>query len=211
MKNIFPGERFGLLTTLELLSDSGKRGFGRKRWRCFCSCGKEVTVLGYNLKNGNSTSCGCTRFAHLKRISKLPSEKRRLANIENGRRTGPINGKIYGCKNLIPGSGRKDGLAHHPLAGVFHQMRSRCYNPKHRSFAEYGGNGVAVAEPWRERAKFIFGILALLGPCPEGYSLDRINPHGDYVEWNVRWASPATQSVNRRDKVLDFYCQSGEH
>lgn len=48
------GKRFGRLTVLERAD-----GKGRCKWRCLCSCGNEVVVLGYNLKNGNTQSCGC--------------------------------------------------------------------------------------------------------------------------------------------------------
>ena len=39
------------------------------RWYCSCDCGNpnEVLVLGYNLKNGNTTSCGCEHLKNAKR------------------------------------------------------------------------------------------------------------------------------------------------
>ena len=44
---------------LEVLGDAESSVAGHARWRCVCDCGTETTVLGYNLKNGNTTSCGC--------------------------------------------------------------------------------------------------------------------------------------------------------
>ncbi len=32
---------------------------GRLRWLCRCNCKKEIIVLGFNLKNGHTKSCGC--------------------------------------------------------------------------------------------------------------------------------------------------------
>jgi len=32
---------------------------GDGRWNCKCDCGNEVQVLTYNLRNGNTKSCGC--------------------------------------------------------------------------------------------------------------------------------------------------------
>ena len=61
----------------DLIKKDGKR---EPRWYCSCDCGSntEVLVLGYNLKNGNTTSCGCE---HLKNA------------IRSGKLTGKINGK----------------------------------------------------------------------------------------------------------------------
>ncbi len=39
-----------------------------------------------------------------------------------------------------------------------------------------------------------------LGPRPEGKTLDRINPWGNYEPGNVRWATHAEQCNNRRKK-----------
>ncbi|MEE0989629.1 MAG: hypothetical protein U0L02_09745 [Kandleria vitulina] len=54
------GQRFGhwLVLKQDLSDDStSKRG---ARWICRCDCGKEKSVLGYALRFGRSTSCGCS-------------------------------------------------------------------------------------------------------------------------------------------------------
>lgn len=48
---------FGKLTVIELDQESS----GRRKWICKCSCGNTVSVREYNLKSGNTKSCGCTR------------------------------------------------------------------------------------------------------------------------------------------------------
>lgn len=45
------GQTFGRLTVIESIP-GGKQ-------RCLCSCGNMIEVLTYNLKNGNTQSCGC--------------------------------------------------------------------------------------------------------------------------------------------------------
>ena len=49
------GRIFGRLTVLS------RKGTIRNSpgWLCKCSCGKEKTIAGYDLKSGNSRSCGC--------------------------------------------------------------------------------------------------------------------------------------------------------
>lgn len=87
----------------------------------------------------------------------------------------------------------------------------RCYNLRKDDYAKYGGSGVSVWEPWHDVSTFIFGLYSLIGERPLGYTLDRINPHGDYVEWNVRWADKKTQQSNLRRHKADYYSQCGEH
>ncbi len=51
-------KRFGRLTVLKRMD---KNKWGNYRWLCKCICGKEKIVLDYDLKNGNTKSCGCLR------------------------------------------------------------------------------------------------------------------------------------------------------
>jgi hypothetical protein len=52
------GKKFGQLTVKFLLDE---RKHGQKVYTCICDCGNTSTVLGANLRKGNSTSCGCLR------------------------------------------------------------------------------------------------------------------------------------------------------
>lgn len=47
---------FGQLTVISLSHIRNKK---RALWNCLCECGNIVQVLGYNLKNGHTKSCGC--------------------------------------------------------------------------------------------------------------------------------------------------------
>lgn len=54
------GKRFGQLTVLHY-ADQHESPSGRKtpRWFCRCDCGRTKSVIGYNLRNGSTQSCGC--------------------------------------------------------------------------------------------------------------------------------------------------------
>lgn len=49
------GQRFGRLTVIERFGHNGKR----ITWLCKCDCGNEKIVIGEDLKNGSTKSCGC--------------------------------------------------------------------------------------------------------------------------------------------------------
>lgn len=50
------GQRFGMLT---VVSKSGVDKYGISQWQCLCDCGGSSIASISNLRNGNTTSCGC--------------------------------------------------------------------------------------------------------------------------------------------------------
>lgn len=54
------GNRYGRLTVVSLVNDIAGTNVPT-RWLCKCECGNETTVMGYNLRNGNTRSCGCVQ------------------------------------------------------------------------------------------------------------------------------------------------------
>lgn len=57
MKKIdLTNQRFGRLV---VLYESAIKKQNRVTWHCVCDCGKECDITSHNLRNGNTTSCGC--------------------------------------------------------------------------------------------------------------------------------------------------------
>lgn len=77
-------------------------------------------------------------------------------------------------------------------------MCERCYNPKNSGYPYYGARGIIVCDRWRGRGGYA-NFLADLGLRPEGTTLDRIDPAGNYEPGNVRWATGRQQFWNVRD------------
>lgn len=60
------GQRFGRLLVIRR---EGSRN-GRATWYCKCDCGNYKVVIGKNLKNGKTSSCGCLHKELLSKRSK---------------------------------------------------------------------------------------------------------------------------------------------
>lgn len=96
---------------------------------------------------------------------------------------------------------RTHGMSTTPEYNTWASMKKRCHNPNHKNFSEYGARGIYVCDEWR---KSFAAFYADMGPRPQGYSLERINNTGPYCKENCIWATPTTQSRNRRNvRLLD--------
>lgn len=68
------GKRFGRLVVVERVENSNQ---GRTKWLCKCDCGNLKKIIGYDLMNGKTKSCGCIR--------KEKARKRGLANKKHNK------------------------------------------------------------------------------------------------------------------------------
>lgn len=89
----------------------------------------------------------------------------------------------------------KHGMAGTPTYESWKAMRNRCSNPKNDSYPWYGGRGIRVCERWQSFDAF----FADMGERPDGQTIDRIDPDGDYTPTNCRWATLGEQYASRRN------------
>ena len=94
------GRTFGQLTVMFATEDYvSPKGSRMGKWRCRCSCGNEVDVLGMSLKNGDTKSCGCMSN------NKKPTCKKISLNDVIGHRYGYLTvNKCVEEKNTIGAS-----------------------------------------------------------------------------------------------------------
>lgn len=78
-------------------------------------------------------------------------------------------------------------------------MKSRCNNPAHTDYPNYGGRGIKVCDRWKYSFEAFFADFGLI---PDGMTIDRIDVNGDYEPGNCRLASPTVQARNKRNNAL---------
>lgn len=106
--------------------------------------------------------------------------------------------KGCGCGKLNLGSLNKThGQSYTKLYSLWGSLRSRCNNPNHRAYKNYGGRGIKVCKRWDKFENFYEDM----GERPSSkHSLDRINNDGDYSPENCRWTDRRTQILNQRKR-----------
>lgn len=163
------GQVYGRLTVV----GHGGRIVGRHAWECKCTCGRAAVVASHCLRSGNSRSCGCLNDE----VRSAMTAARNRAN--KGRVLWELHG--HGSKR----NGRS------PTYQSWRAMSARIDHPSERDACYVG---VSICDRWRDFRNF----LADMGERPDGMTLDRENPFGNYEPGNCRWATRSTQSKNTR-------------
>lgn len=175
------GNRHGRLTVLRRAGTVDRKAM----WECLCDCGNRSVVRGTELRSGATRSCGY----YLREVTG-----------ERGKLLAPVIGKA----NERHGHSGSGGTRRpNPTWKAWRSMRERCQNPNNPSYSRYGGRGISVCERWETYENFLADVGERPADPPGwssrvGYwSLDRVDPDGNYEPGNVRWADPVTQRHNR--------------
>lgn len=59
------GQKFGRLTVI----DFSHRRINQSMWNCICECGNKVVVGGYDIRSGNTSSCGCLWYDNMIKVN----------------------------------------------------------------------------------------------------------------------------------------------
>ena len=141
---------------------------------CRCECGRVKYVARQHLKSGASRMC--QSCALNMRYKNTPREEL----------------KCY-----------KDGRLEDPLYQAWWSMKSRCLNPKHRSYPRYGGRGITICDEWLDFPTF--RQWASEHNWQKGLQIDRVDNDGNYCPENCRFVTPKENANNRSNcRMLTF-------
>lgn len=109
--------------------------------------------------------------------------------------------KSCGClaRDVTTQKNTTHGMNNQALYSLWAGIKARCTNPGHSSYKNYGGRGIKMCERWlNDFPSFAHDM----GPRPDGASIDRIDPNGNYEPGNCRWATAKEQANNKRDNHM---------
>lgn len=98
------------------------------------------------------------------------------------------------------------GYSKERLYGIFRGMHTRCELKSYSNYFHYGGRGICVCDMWSGKdGYFYFRKWAYENGYSDKFTLDRINPNGNYEPSNCRWADWNTQANNKRNSIKVEY------
>lgn len=141
----------------------------RKRWHCICDCGREALVNDYDLRAEKSTQC------RICAVSKPWTVRR---------------DRPY---NEIKQPHRKR------LLDAVQNAISRCTDPQHARWNDWGGRGIEIHTAWVEdQYLFVEYLATLKGFDNAALVLDRVDNDGNYAPDNLQFVTRSESQLNRR-------------
>ena len=222
-KEDITGNTYGHLTVLGFSYRHPTNG--KPYWKCQCVCGKKIDVEGYNLKCGNTKSCGCVNIQNLvgKTFGRLTVVRKSdrvdtkwhqtywvcecsCGNVVEHTTAALNSGQTTSCGCYLRdrvSPARTHGEYKTELYSKWFHMNSRCYSPKAGNYPNYGGRGIRVCDEWKDNY-VAFRDWSYKHGWKSGLTLDRWDPNDGYNPDNCRWIPLSDQSKTSRVTVKEY-------
>ena len=151
----------------------------------FKKCGKQkksTWLCRCDCGNETTTAIGDLRSGHTTSCGCAHRQAVGRINLKHG--------LAYKCGRLYP---------------LWKSIKYRCFNPKSRSYKNYGGRGITVCEEWRDDFMSFYSWAMQNGyaeeKLPNGLNkltIDRIDNDGNYEPSNCRFVTNSEQAKNKR-------------
>jgi hypothetical protein len=94
------------------------------------------------------------------------------------------------------------GLRFAPEYYSWYSMKTRCGNPNHADYPNYGGRGITYDPRW----EYFLAFYEDMGPRPTDgkYTLERRDNNKGYSKDNCVWLPKSQQTRNQRSTKLDM-------
>lgn len=153
------------------------------------------------------------KFHHLTPVRRVDEHKRKVyweCLCDCGKTTTVHSGYLKtgvtkSCGHLkLQGNNLRHGMTDTKEYRIWRNMINRCRNQNVKEFKHYGGRGITIAPEFSSFESF----YSIMGPRPQGMTLERNDVNGNYSESNCRWATMKEQARNKR--VSRFITYNGE-
>ena len=144
------------------------------------------------------------KFGKLTVISREKNDKhgniRWLCKCDCGKETTVQGGHLTSGRTKSCGCVRNHGQSRTRLYRIWVAIKTRCYNPAHNNYKNYGGRGIVMCYSIKDNFT-AFREWALTNGYKKGLTIDRVDVNGNYTLDNMRWATMSEQARNKRNTI----------